>query len=166
MVRMRPSTIIAVLIGIMVVVGFAARRLPHGGTPPQATPVTTADLLMKDNPDGSVTVTQAGTGLPITTLQPGTNAFVRVLLTGLVRERRLEGEGSHAIPFHLTRWSDGRLTVDDTATGRLIELEAFGHTNEAAFARLLDLNPPLPRPPRSPPAPSSQPPPGPPAPHG
>jgi hypothetical protein len=55
--------------------------------------------------------------------------------------------------------------VDDTATGRLIELEAFGHTNEAAFGRLLDLNPPLPRPPRSPPAPSSQPPPGPRAPH-
>ncbi len=51
--------------------------------------------------------------------------------------------GSPAIPFHLTRWSDGRLTIDDTATGQLIELEAFGHTNEDAFARLLDLSPPL-----------------------
>ncbi len=140
----RPLIVIALLLGCMTVIALAARSFPHGGTPPHATPIRIADLLMQDNPNGSVTVTQAGTGLPVTTLQPETNAFVRVLLTGLVRERRREGEGSHAIPFRLTRWSDGRLTVDDSATGRLIELEAFGHTNEAAFARLLDLSPPPP----------------------
>ncbi len=132
--------VIAVLLAIMVAIALVSRGR-HGGEPPPAVPVRSADLLMQDNPDGSVTVTQAGSGRLVTTLQPATNAFVRVLLTGLVRERRREGEGSHAIPFHLTRWSDGRLTVDDTATGRLIELEAFGHTNEAAFARLLELSP-------------------------
>ena len=135
----RPLIVIAVLLGCMVVIAFLSHGT-HGGAPPAATAVRTADLLMQDNADGSVTVTQAGTGRLVTVLSPGTNAFVRVLLTGLVRERRREGEGSHAIPFHLTRWSDGRLTVDDTATGRLIELEAFGHTNEAAFARLLELS--------------------------
>ena len=138
----RPLAVIALLLGCMVLIALAARSGPHGGAPPPARPVRTADLLMQDNPDGSVTVTQAGTGRAVTTLEPKTNAFVRVLLTGLVRERRREGEGSHAVPFHLTRWSDGRLTVDDTATGRLIELEAFGRTNEAAFARLLELSPP------------------------
>ncbi len=136
----RPLLVIAVLLGCMVVIALLARG-PHGGASPPATAVRTADLLMQDNANGSVTVTQAGTGRLVTVLQPETNAFVRVLLTGLVRERRREGEGSHAIPFHLTRWSDGRLTVDDTATGRLIELEAFGHTNEGAFARLLELSP-------------------------
>ena len=140
----RPLLVIAVLLGSMVVIGLVARHGPHGGEPPLATPVRTADLLMQDNFNGSVTVTQAGTGRPVTILQPETNAFVRVLLTGLVRERRREGEGSHAVPFHLTRWSDGRLTIDDTATGRLIELEAFGRTNEGAFAHLLDLSPPPP----------------------
>ncbi len=140
----RPLAVIALLLGVMVVIALVQRNGPHGGAPPPATPVRTADLLMQDNPDGSVTVTQAGTGRLVTILQPKTNAFVRVLLTGLVRERRREGEGSHAVPFHLTRWSDGRLTIDDTATGRLIELEAFGHTNEGAFANLLDLSPPPP----------------------
>ena len=40
-------------------------------------------------------------------------------------------------PFRLTRWSDGRLSLDDPATGRRIELDAFGPTNTAVFAHLM-----------------------------
>ena len=136
----RPLIIIAGLLAAMVVIGFAARLGPHGGEPPAATAVRTADLVMQDQPDGSITVRTAS-GRPVTTIERNTDAFVRVVLSGLVRERRLDGEGSPTIPFHLTRWSDGRLTIDDLATGKLIELEAFGQTNEDAFARLLDLTP-------------------------
>ena len=136
----RPLVAVAVLLAVMVAIGLAARLGPHGGEPPVASPVRTADLLMIDQPDGSIVVTTPG-GQPITTIERDTNAFVRVVLSGLVQERRREGEGSPTIPFHLTRWSDGRLTVDDVAPGKLIELEAFGHTNEEAFARLLDLSP-------------------------
>ncbi len=32
-------------------------------------------------------------------------------------------------PFRLTRWSDGRLSLDDPATDRHVDLEAFGPTN-------------------------------------
>ncbi len=136
-----PLVIGMVLAAVMAAIGFAARSGPHGGAPPAAaTPVRTADLVMRDQPDGSVVVVTAG-GQPVTTLARDTNPFVRVVLSGLVRERRLEGEGSPSIPFHLTRWRDGRLTIDDIATGKLIELEAFGPTNEDAFARLLDLTP-------------------------
>ena len=124
----------------MVGIGRAARLGPHGGEPPTATPVRTADLVMRDQPDGSIVVVTSA-GQPVATIERNTDPFVRVVLSGLVRERRLENEGSPTIPFHLTRWSDGRLTIDDIATGKLIELEAFGRTNEYAFARLLDLTP-------------------------
>lgn len=75
-------------------------------------------------------------GEVVTVLQPGTNGFIRATLRGLGRARRLEGIGPDA-PFHLTAWKDGRLTLDDPTTGRRVDLEAFGITNETAFARLL-----------------------------
>ena len=43
-----------------------------------------------------------------------------------------------APPFTLTAWRDGELSLTDTATGRSIELTAFGSTNRAAFAALLE----------------------------
>jgi putative photosynthetic complex assembly protein len=66
----------------------------------------------------------------------GTNGFVRGVLRGLARERRLNDVGAQP-PFQLTRWSDGRLSLDDPATGRRIDLVAFGPTNAGAFAQLL-----------------------------
>jgi len=54
----------------------------------------------------------------------------------LARTRRSEGIGSED-PFHLASWSDGRLTLDDPATGRHLELEAFGSLNTEVFGRLL-----------------------------
>jgi len=58
------------------------------------------------------------------------------VLRGLVRERRLSGIGSSA-PFVLRRWADGRLTLEDPKTGRVIDLGAFGVTNAQAFAKLM-----------------------------
>jgi hypothetical protein len=40
-------------------------------------------------------------------------------------------------PSSLTLCANDRLRPHDPATGRTIEMEAFGATNEAAFARLL-----------------------------
>ena len=137
----RPALVIAILAIVTVGIGTLARTARHGGEPPAAAVLRSADLVMQDHDDGSITVTEAGTGAMVATVPPATNGFLRALLSGLVRERRREDMGSPAIPFRLVRWSDGRLTVNDTATGRLIELEAFGHTNEGAFARLLDLTP-------------------------
>ena len=37
----------------------------------------------------------------------------------------------------MTGYADGRLTLDDPATKRHIELEAFGSTNALAFAKIL-----------------------------
>ncbi len=141
----RPTAVICFLALVTAGIAVTAHYTRPGGEPPPASMVRTTDLVMQDHPDGSITVTQAGTGAVVDTIAPATNGFLRALLQGLVRERRREDIGAPATPFRITRWSDGRLTVDDIATGRLIELEAFGTTNEAAFARLLDLSPPPPK---------------------
>ena len=134
-----------VLVAAVLLIAIVPRFTGEGGTTPAATPVRIADLVMQDHDDGSVSVFRAQDHALVTTLPPATNAFVRVVLSGLVRERRREDMGSPAIPFRLTRWSDGRLTLDDAATHKLIELNAFGPDNAGAFERLLDLTRPAPR---------------------
>lgn len=101
-------------------------------------PVQTRDLLFKDRADGSVAVFEAGGDRPIAVLPSGNEyGFIRVVLRGMARDRRGQGIGPDE-PFRVTRWSDGRVSLEDTATGRLVELTAFGATNAGAFARFLD----------------------------
>ncbi len=71
----------------------------------------------------------------IYTIAPETNGFMRATMRGLVRERKRSGIGD-ATPFLLTRWDDGRMSLEDTTTGRRVPLEAFGQTNAGAFAHL------------------------------
>ena len=40
-------------------------------------------------------------------------------------------------PFRLSTWADGGLILEDLATGRTLDLRAFGPTQVEAFARLL-----------------------------
>ena len=106
--------------------------------PPTAAALASRDLRFEDRPDGSIVITDVADGAVVQTLEPGTNGFIRATLRGMVRERKLELIGP-APPFRLTAYADGRLTLEDLATGRRIDLEAFGHTNLAAFNRLLPL---------------------------
>jgi putative photosynthetic complex assembly protein len=54
---------------------------------------------------------------------------------GLAQEREREGIGRET-PFVLTHWSDGTLSLADSAIGRRVNLDAFGPTNAQAFAQL------------------------------
>ncbi len=126
--------------------GFAillagAARITGVGTlaKPTSTALDTRLLRFEDRPDGGVAVYDEAEAAedPVAILAPGTNGFVRSVLRGLARERRLHGVG-RAPAFRLTRWADGRLSLDDPSTGRLVELGAFGPTNRAAFAQLMD----------------------------
>ena len=102
-----------------------------------ANPVQTRDLRFEDRDDGSVAVLEAKDGAVVEILAPGTNGFVRGVMRGLARERRSRGIGDGP-SFNLTLWRDGELSLTDNATGRTIELTAFGSTNRASFAVLLD----------------------------
>jgi len=127
-------------------IGFAllaagAGRLNHAERSAQArfeqtAPVTSLDLRFSDEADGSVTVQESATGDTVTTLAPGTNGFVRSVLRGMVRDRRSRGV-DRAPPFRLSQWADGTLILEDTATGKRIDLRAFGPTNKEAFAQIL-----------------------------
>jgi putative photosynthetic complex assembly protein len=95
-----------------------------------------AALHFTDRDDGGVSIRLAADGREIAVLAPGTNGFVRGVMRGLARDRRLHGIDA-APPFLLARWHDGRLTLTDPATGRAIDLGAFGPTNREAFAGIL-----------------------------
>lgn len=101
-----------------------------------STPVAVRMLRFDDGADGSVRVSDVN-GSTVDVVPPGTNGFLRGVLRGLARERRRTSVDALP-PFRLTRWADGRLSLDDPATGRHVDLEVFGPTNSAAFARLFE----------------------------
>jgi len=101
-----------------------------------ATAVAARDLRFEDRSDGGIAVYEAHDNRVVVVVPPGTNGFLRSTLRGLARERKRQGVGPDA-PYHLSGRADGRLTLEDPATGRRVDLEAFGATNAGAFSRLL-----------------------------
>jgi putative photosynthetic complex assembly protein len=100
--------------------------------------IESRDLRFEDGEKGAVLVFDANGGQLVDTLAPGSNGFIRVVLRGLARERRLGDIGAQP-PFRLTRYAGGEITLSDIATGKQIDLGAFGSANTEAFARLMNL---------------------------
>lgn len=127
----------AALVCFSLLAVITARIMHWQATPlPAASPVTVLHLSFRDRPNGAVEVLDAEhEDALVHVISPGTNGFLRGVLRGLARERRAEGVGT-APPFTLTRWSDGRLTLEDPQTRRQLSLEVFGPTNAQPFADL------------------------------
>ena len=93
-------------------------------------------LQFKDADAGGVMVLDAETREVIDLVEAGEGGFLRGTLRGLVRERRMStaemGSG-----FQLTHFSDGTVILTDLATGREIDLRAFGAINADNFQRYL-----------------------------
>jgi putative photosynthetic complex assembly protein len=100
--------------------------------------VESRDLQFEDGEGGAVLVFDASDHRLVDTLAPGSNGFIRVVMRGLARERRLGDIGAQP-PFRLTRYAGGQITLTDTSTGKQIDLGAFGSSNAEAFARLMNL---------------------------
>ncbi len=114
----------------------AIGRMRHATEiPAHETALVVRELRFSDMPNGDVRVTDATTGAVVKIIT-GQAGFLRGTMRGLAQAREHDNAGP-TTPFRLTRWADGRLTLDDPVTHRHIELEAFGQTNEAAFAVLL-----------------------------
>ena len=134
------------LVGLCLVLAFSVGAIVYARLArvetvrvPPSPIVASADLKFHDAEDGSVQVINASDGRPVTTLAPGTNAFVRMVVRGLVRVRVRAGIGPE-IPFRLEQAADRHIALADPATGRRIELTGFGDLNAAAFARLMPVD--------------------------
>ena len=129
---------VAALIGfaLIAVAGFTLLHQPRS-VDNVTSAIKTRDLRFVDLGAGEVAVQDWPGGRRVATLAPGSENFIRGVLRGLARERRSIGIGDTE-PFRITRFADGRLTLEDRATGRILFLNAFGPTNVGAFAQLLD----------------------------
>ncbi len=126
------------LIAVSIMAAGAARLFGVPSVIPHSTAVATVMVRFSDEADKSVVARDAATGRELARYAPDTNGFLRATLRGLVGDRtRVSGSEQPDVPFELIGWADGRLSLEDPVTKRDVELEAFGITNEAAFAALL-----------------------------
>ena len=136
----RPALIGAGLLIGAAILATAAARLTGVTVAPipmtQAAPVASVDLGFADEADGSVTVRDVARGQTITVLKPDTNGFIRGVVRGLAHDRQIHGIGAGPA-FRLIEQAHGQLFFEDTATGRVIDLQAFGDGNRDAFRVLL-----------------------------
>jgi putative photosynthetic complex assembly protein len=140
-----PGALMAAACLIAGSIGLAAvgRITGAANSEPTAPMVASRALLFADRPDGAVEVFDADhPAAPMVIVAPETNGFLRATMRGLARQR-LRQDASRVTPFWLKGWADGRLTLEDPSTGRKVEMEAFGITNEEVFARLLTAKAPL-----------------------
>ena len=59
-----------------------------------------------------------------------------LVLRSLAFDRQRHGVGAGPA-FIIAKWSDGHSTIDDPATGRHVDLAAFGEANMQTFERLV-----------------------------
>lgn len=126
----------ALLIGSTLLLAVGARLTGVGVTTTDDARITAAYAVrFEDKADGSVSVYQGRSDELIISLAPGTNGFVRGVMRGLARERRMHDVGS-AEPFMLNQTTAGELRLHDPTIGRTIDLQAFGADNFGAFANI------------------------------
>jgi putative photosynthetic complex assembly protein len=131
-------------VSILTVGGIRLGLLPALETAPQSRErrqvavAVTREFRFEDRADGALLATDMATGRLAFVFLPGSNTgFIRGVMRGLMRERRLHEVAERSGSVTVTQWADGALTLEDTSTGRILELGSFGQTNRAAFAQLL-----------------------------
>lgn len=131
----------AVLIGaaaiMLLSIGLSAgaRQVRLMQATPAARTLESIEVRFEDRKDGAIAVLDATTEREISSVPPRTGGFVRGVLRGLFRARKLESIARSA-RFRLARERDGHLSLTDPQTARRIELASFGPTNHAAFEQI------------------------------
>jgi putative photosynthetic complex assembly protein len=134
-----PRGVLLAAAALLVITLLAAAGTQMLGEPESTPPAPMrAERLLQfhDLDDGSLQVVDATSEQIVATLEPGTNGFMRGMMRALARTRKLNGVGAEP-PFLLAYGADGHLVLVDPALDSRIPLEAFGPTNLAAFAALM-----------------------------
>jgi putative photosynthetic complex assembly protein len=97
--------------------------------------IESIDLRLEDRGHGKTAVIDARSDRVLKIVPPGQDGFIRVAISGLEFDRRARGAPSG--DFRLGRAADGSYWLHDLATGRFLQLEAFGNTNVKSFAQFL-----------------------------
>lgn len=125
------AALVIVSLGI-VTFGVLTDR-PHVGRPEAAATVAERMLVLRGGDAQSVRV-ETPDGAVLADLAHG--GFVTVVQSALAFQRKRHGIDP-AAPVRLVEFANGRLAVEDPATGWSVELYAFGGANEASWRRLL-----------------------------
>jgi putative photosynthetic complex assembly protein len=128
------GAVILFSVGLAAAARHAHVTAPHVASPP---PRDVIQVRFEDHKDGAIAMLDGATGRELTIVPPRSNGFVRGVLRGMFRTRKLEAMSPRAT-FRLAREADGHLTLEDPDTHRRIELDSFGPSNTAAFSELLD----------------------------
>jgi putative photosynthetic complex assembly protein len=130
--------------GVLAVVAYGiaigASQFGWFKDPPLVSPVVQARAYtFVDALDGGILVYDRGGQQLLSKLETGSFGFLRGSLRALSRHRMLAGIGAEP-PFHLLRYADGRIQLEDSTTGQQVVVTSFGPTQIAEFERLF--NPP------------------------
>jgi putative photosynthetic complex assembly protein len=130
------------LLGLMALtlaaVGMARWQGWHDQVPDAPT-VWEMTLKFEDMPDGSVRVRDASNDRTLAVFA-GEQGFLRGSLRAMARQRRV-AQAERQAPLVLRGLADGRLVLMDPTHGERIDLDSFGPSNKAVFARLRTATP-------------------------
>lgn len=117
--------------------------IPHSADPDasraaqKVQPAKSRELLFADRADGAVVVTDAITGENVKVVEFGQGGFLRATMRRMAKARIAAGKGAE-LPFKLTLWENGALSLSDPQTGREAEIHGFGADHSKIFADMLE----------------------------
>ena len=100
--------------------------------------VQTVALRFEDRPDGGISVVSPDSGKVVGIVEAGGDGLLRTVLRSMAFDRQRHAVGSGPA-FTINRWADGRMSLDDPATGRRVDLGPFGAGSKRRFAELMTM---------------------------
>ncbi len=127
----------AVLMAVTATFAFIARTTDLGAhrLVPAAT-VASVDLQFITGADGAITIRDVGRNIDLQKLSAKSDGFIKIVLRSLTQERNVKGIDP-AVTVRLSQLSDGQYILQDTVTGRIITISAFGSGNLSVFTQFL-----------------------------